>query len=86
MPPGPAGWLLFVRESTLFAQKFNAAALKVEGEAFPVADRAGYLPILGLADFSVSETGVLVYGYGVENNGLVWLSRAGKLSETSARH
>src|SRR5262249_14364607 len=80
LPPEPNGWLLFVRESTIFARKFNAAALKLEGEALPAAERAGYTSTLGLAHFSVSETGVLVYGQGSETNGLVWLSRAGKPS------
>ena len=33
------GYLLFARESTLLAQKFNVEKLRIEGEATPVAEK-----------------------------------------------
>ena len=80
-----AGWLLFLRDGTLFAQRFNAATLKVEGETLPVAERVGYMNTGAFANFSVSETGVLVYGHeSIEANRLVLVSRDGKQSPVSA--
>ena len=34
----PPGYLLFTRESTLLAQRFNAERLELSGEAVPVAE------------------------------------------------
>jgi len=56
----PPGWLLFVRESTLVAQRFDAERGELTGEPIPVADGLGVTNI-GLADFAVSRNGVLTY-------------------------
>ena len=77
--PMQAGWLLFLRETTLFAQRVDPKALRLEGEAVPVVERVGYLGNIGYASFSVSQNGVLAYGH--ESNlarRLVWMSRDGK--------
>jgi Tol biopolymer transport system component len=72
------GYLLFVREQTLVAQKFDARTLKLEGEAVPVSEGLG-IGDLGLASFSASRTGILVFRPGnVEQRQLVWYDRAGK--------
>ncbi len=78
----PQGFLLYVKEGTLVAQHFDASALKVTGEPVPVAENMGALST-GLADFSVSDDGVLVYRAGASaDDRLVWVDRAGKeLSE-----
>ena len=74
----PPGYLLFVRENTLVAQKFDAASAAVEGEAVPVGEGLG-VDSVGLASFSVSRTGVLVYRAGdTSGNRLLWYDRAGK--------
>ncbi len=76
------GYLLFVRERTLVAQKFNARSLTVEGEPLPVGE--DLVPgALGLASFSVSHNGVLVFRGGEQpGSRLVWVDRRG--TETPA--
>ncbi len=78
----PPGTLLYVKEGTLVAQPFQASSLKVTGEPVPVAENMGALGN-GLADFSVSDDGVLVYRAGLSTDDrLVWMDRSGKeLSE-----
>jgi len=71
------GYLLFAREATLMAQRFDADKLQATGEAFPVVEH------LRPWDFSVSENGVLVYitGNPVLNQ-LTWFDRGGKPVDT----
>ncbi|HET9793954.1 MAG TPA: protein kinase [Thermoanaerobaculia bacterium] len=77
----PPGRLLYVKEGTLVAQAFDASALKLTGEPVPIAEQMGATGN-GLADFSVSANGALVYRGGVSNETrLVWVDRSGK--ETS---
>ena len=78
----PPGNLLYVKEGTLVAQPFKASSLKVTGEPVPVAENMGAQGN-GLADFSVSDDGVLVYRAGLSTDDrLVWMDRSGKeLSE-----
>ena len=75
------GYLLFLRETTLIAQPFDARRLVLTGDAFPIAERIrtststqpyGY--------FSASENGALVYQTGAEtaNSQLLWFDRTGK--------
>jgi Tol biopolymer transport system component len=75
------GYLLFLRETTLIAQPFDAGRLAFNGDAFPIAERIrtssstqpyGY--------FSVSENGALAYQTGAEtsNSQLLWFDRTGK--------
>jgi serine/threonine protein kinase/Tol biopolymer transport system component len=75
------GHLLFLRETTLMAQPFDARRLVLTGEAFPIAEQiqtSGTVPPNGL--FSVSENGVLVYQTGarVAGSQLTWFDRSGK--------
>jgi Tol biopolymer transport system component/predicted Ser/Thr protein kinase len=74
----PPGHVLYVKEGTLVAQAFDASALKVTGEPVPAAEQMGTQGN-GLADFSVSATGALIYRGGVTNDDrLVWVDRSGK--------
>ncbi len=74
----PPGYLLYVKENTLVAQPFDAGSRRIAGEPVPVAEQMG-VTSNGLADFSVSEDGVLVYRAGASaDDRLVWLDRAGK--------
>jgi eukaryotic-like serine/threonine-protein kinase len=75
----PPGYLLFAREATLMAQPFDADKLEVTGDAFPVVERIRYSWGPGLAEFSVSSDGVLVYitGNPVPSQ-LTWFDRNGK--------
>jgi hypothetical protein len=84
--PGPTanagrGYILFVRENTLFAQPFDGRRLSMSGEQISVAEPVGWY--LGGAFFSVSQNGILSYrrpaGAGGQGR-LSWLDRAGKLA------
>jgi len=73
----PDGYLLFARERTLLAQRFDLGRRKLVGEPFPVAED---LPVSssGQANFTVSDNGVLVYrATGSVLSRMVWLDRAG---------
>ena len=75
------GYLLFLRETTLMAQPFDAQRLVLTGDAFPIAENirdSGTINPSGI--FSVSENGVLVYQTGTAAAGdqLLWFDRTGK--------
>jgi Tol biopolymer transport system component len=73
----PPGYLLYVREDTLVAQPFDADARKVTGEAVPVAEGLG-MDAVGLAHFSASRDGTLVYRAGdTRSRQLLWVDREG---------
>ena len=72
------GYLLFVRENTLVAQKFDAKSLTLDGDAVPIGEGLG-VDSVGLASFSVSRNGVLAFRAGdLQGRRLVWLDRTGK--------
>ena len=74
------GFLLFMREKTLMAQPFDARSLKTTGDPSPVAEQVDYLPGSIQGQFSVSQTGVLVYnsGGGSLKSQITWFDRSGK--------
>jgi Tol biopolymer transport system component len=75
----PPGYLLFLRDRTLMAQKFDADRLVIAGEPFPVADEVDRLGQARLALFSVSRTGALVHRSGSsEATQLTWFDRQGE--------
>ncbi len=72
------GYLLFVRQSILLAQKFDTGNLKLEGEAMPVAENVQYWDSRISGTFAVSQNGKLVYLQGYQNNeNLVLLDKSG---------
>jgi Tol biopolymer transport system component len=72
------GFLLFVRERTLVAQRFDLKSLSLQGDPVPLGEGLG-TDTVGLASFSVSRNGVLVYRGGeLTGSRLVWLDRNGK--------
>jgi Tol biopolymer transport system component len=77
----PPGYLLFVREGTLFGQRFDAAQLQLAGEPVHIAEQVQFNNWTHRGHFSVSDTGVLVYyspAAGEQNAQLGWFDRAGK--------
>jgi hypothetical protein len=81
----PPGYLLFVRDRALMAQPFDAKGLKMAGEPFPVIDDVS----MGgggasNAEFSASETGVLVCRASEASSGvqLTWVDREGQPTGT----
>jgi eukaryotic-like serine/threonine-protein kinase len=81
-PNGP-GWLLFVRDSTLMAQPFNAKTLQLSDQPQAIAEditHYGQGGPSGLGAFSVSPNGILTYQTGKRSNTqLSWFDRSGKL-------
>ncbi len=78
------GHLLFLRESTLMAQAFDAERLELGGDAVPIAEQVQIGgPSGATGPFAVSETGVLAYvsgpalGAGTPSQ-LVWFGREGQ--------
>jgi Tol biopolymer transport system component len=55
------GYLMFHRETTLFAQPFDAKKLALGGEPVHIADQISFSPTNGRGNFDVSQNGVLVY-------------------------
>jgi serine/threonine protein kinase len=78
------GYLLYYRDKTLIAQRFDAAKLEVTGEAVPTLTDIAYLPRILHTAYAASDTGVLVAqsGSGVALSRLVWYDRKG--NETGA--
>ena len=71
------GRLLFVRDSTLFAQPFDPARQQLSGDAVRVAEPVG--SFLDGAFFSVSTNGVLVFRGPDEDRQLTWFDRRGRI-------
>jgi serine/threonine protein kinase len=76
----PPGWLLFVRDGTLVARRFDANRLETTSEEFPITENVMVDLFVQRALFSVSENGVLVYHRGgvAELPRLMWFHRNGK--------
>ena len=73
---GRGGYLLFRREGTLMAQRFDPDRLRLTGDIFPLAEQVA--PQLGgYGPFTVSDNGVLAYRSGAQVNQLVWMDRTG---------
>jgi eukaryotic-like serine/threonine-protein kinase len=77
----PPGYLLFARDRTLVAQPFDAKALETRGEPIPLAEKIG-TDNVGLARFSVSRNGVLVYRTAQSAGRLLWRDRTGRELES----
>jgi eukaryotic-like serine/threonine-protein kinase len=84
----PPGYLLFTKEHTLLAQRFDLKRLEITGEPVRVAEQvasqttsyAGEVT-LPFAAFSASENGVLVWKVRAsepDKTQLTWIDRAGK--------
>jgi DNA-binding winged helix-turn-helix (wHTH) protein len=74
------GYLLFLRGSTLMAQRLDPRSLKVSGDASRLLVPAPGNPLVGQVAFSASETGVLTYS--ISERPLTqfqWVGRAGEV-------
>jgi Tol biopolymer transport system component len=79
----PPDLLLFLRESTLMAQRFDPGRLELSGDPFQVAEQVGWSSG-GIGGFTVSANGILAYRTGGLNQGrqLIWIDRNGKAEGT----
>jgi Tol biopolymer transport system component len=73
---GDPGYLLFLRDGALLAQRFNVERMRLEGDPVQVAESAGFM-------FSVSNDGVLAYsGRPSGLSQLQWTDRSGAMLQT----
>jgi Tol biopolymer transport system component len=73
------GHLIYSRESTLMAQRFDPGTLSVSGDAFPVQENVMFSPNSSISSFSVSSNGILVFKLGGGSlRQLAWIDRSGK--------
>jgi eukaryotic-like serine/threonine-protein kinase len=74
-----SGFLIYARQQTVLAQKFDAKTLRVTGSPIPIAEQVGDMTFRPGTLFSVSQSGVLVYrGGGSGRVQLAWYNRAGQ--------
>jgi len=71
------GYLIFVREGSIVAQPFDAKGLSVSGEPKLLVEQIPYFDPTGFSEFSVSDTGVLVYQADNSLAKLAWFDRGG---------
>jgi Tol biopolymer transport system component len=72
------GWLLFVRQGTLLAQRFDVSRQMLGGEPITVADSVAFDPITGTGGFSTSDAGMVAYRDGRPPiTRLSWFDRSG---------
>ncbi|MGH9891764.1 MAG: hypothetical protein ACREA0_07245, partial [bacterium] len=75
----PPGYLLYAQGTTLLAQPFDAADLRLHGEPVRIASGVEHLMERGVPSFSVSSTGVLAYSGAGGQTQLVWKDRTGRV-------
>ncbi|HEY6263887.1 MAG TPA: protein kinase [Candidatus Acidoferrum sp.] len=82
------GSLLYVHQGTLMVQRFDATALRLIGDALPLAEHVAVNGPLHCGQFTVSQNGLLAYSTANQsavNNRLLWFDRSGKqVGETGA--
>jgi hypothetical protein len=77
-PGERTGHLLYILGSDLVAQRFDASALKLEGDPVKVASGVTLAATNGFADFTTASDGTLVYGSRpVPQTRLIWKPRSG---------
>ena len=74
----PPDRILFVRAGTLVAQRLDVAKRKLVGDPVPLGEQLALCDLQHGFDFSVSETGTLVYRSASPETQLVWFDREGK--------
>jgi Tol biopolymer transport system component len=77
------GWLLFVRQGTLLAQRFDVSQGRLRGDPITVADSVAFDPITGSGGFSAADAGVVAYRAGrAAVTRLTWFDRTGNAQGT----
>jgi len=74
------GFLFFMRDNALVAQRFDSRTLVLTGEPRTISNEVQYLPQTDLALFTVAGNGTLVAqtGKGAARSQLTWFDRNGK--------
>ena len=76
------GYLLFVRDRSLLAQRFDAGSLTLRGPIVPIAENIDYWNGKDIGDFSTTPAGLLAFRRdAVVEGSLAWFDRDGRLIE-----
>ena len=75
-----SGKLLYLRQGTLIAQPFSPGSYELTGDPVPIDNNVNFWPERAKGDFSVSQTGVLVYGANVREaeSQICWMDLEGR--------
>lgn len=74
----PAGYMLFVRQGALLAQRFDMASRKMVGNEVSVADAVLTSNFGAGTGLSVSGSGIVAYRRGHTSRQLAWFDRSGR--------
>ncbi len=72
------GYLVFVKEGSLLAQRFDARSGTLSGVPFSVAERVRYFMSTATGSFATSRGGSLAYQVQDDVHRLVWFDRSGR--------
>ncbi|HEV8610305.1 MAG TPA: protein kinase [Thermoanaerobaculia bacterium] len=72
------GYLVFAREGSLLAQRFDAKSGRVAGEPFSIAERVRYIFSTFSASFAASRAGTIAYQSEENRQRLAWFDRTGR--------
>ncbi len=72
------GYLIYGRQGSLLAQRFDARTLRLSGEAITLAERIYYFNGPAMAGFSASQAGVVSYEKLRHPSRVAWLDRSGR--------
>jgi len=75
-----SGHLIYAQGTTLMAVPFDPRRLEIKGTPVPVVEGVAYSPAYGSSQYSISDTGSLVYVSGASQANqrkMVWVSRNG---------
>jgi serine/threonine protein kinase/Tol biopolymer transport system component len=80
----PTGHIMYARGSSIYAVPFDPVSIETTGPPLPVEEGGMLNPLSGDANYSVSNTGTLVYAPLGSFSGLdasiIWIDRAGRTS------
>jgi len=71
-------YLVFAREGTLVAERFDLARRVLVGDVFSLTSPVQYSRLTGRTNFSTSRTGALVYQSHSDLAQLIWFDRSGR--------
>ncbi len=77
-PGGSLGYLLFGRNGTLQALRFDANRASTIGQPMPLAKDVPFFGGLGWSEFDTSADGALIFSTGSQDAQLTWLDRSGR--------
>ncbi len=77
-----SGFIVYVRQGTLFAQPFDAEKRTTSGEPRRLMDDIEFFSPMGRASFSVSQTGLLISRRRLPLSQLRWIDRDGRQTGT----